>query len=253
MSLVIETTWSEAPGKLRLDRGEVHVWKVDLDRAPEKTAPLSGLLSAQERGQARRFRQVRDRTGYLVSHAALRILLGGYLALPPEEIAFAVSAGGKPHLPPFPGGNPISFNLSHSGRFALIGMASGQELGIDIECVDPDFPMADVALRVLTKAELLALASLPDQLRIPAFYRFWTMKEACLKGGGSGVAREMNSLELFAPPGRRACRCRAAGGARGAKGWLLLEPPSIPGYASALAVATEPSRVRFCRFRSEYV
>ena len=244
MNMVIEPAWTNSPRKLLLDRSEVHVWKIDLDAGPDTPATLLELLSEQERGQARRFHHMRDRSGYVISHGMLRMLLGGYLDVHPGTIDVAVTADGKPYLLPLPGRPSVSFNLSHSGGLAVIAIAASPEIGIDIECLDSDFPIADAACQVLTDTEFEALASLPEQLRIPAFYRFWTMKEAYLKGVGTGITREMNSLEITAFPGKPAYRCGAADVPKGAGDWILFELPPIPGYAGALAVRTGPSAVR---------
>jgi 4'-phosphopantetheinyl transferase len=243
MEIDIEPAWTISPRKLRLGRNEVHVWKFNLDDSPETTTVLLKLLSEKERGQALRFHHTRDRSGYVVSHGMMRMLLGGYLGVQPEAINFAVTADGKPYLPPLPGRAPISFNLSHSGKLAVIGIASGLEIGIDIEFVDMDFPIADAVRQVLTDTEFDAVASLPDQLRIPEFYRCWTMKEAYLKGVGTGIAREMNSFEVSG--GKSDYSCGAADLPKNGGDWMLFELPPIPGYAGALAVGTEPSTVRF--------
>ena len=242
--MVMDPAWTNSPRKLLLDRSEVHVWKIDLDGGPDTTTTLLDLLSEKERGQARRFHHMRDRSGYVISHGMLRMLLGGYLDVQPGTIDVALTADGKPYLLPLPGRPSVSFNLSHSGGLAVIGIAAGPEIGIDIEYLDRDFPLTDAARQVLTDTEFEALASLPEQFRIPAFYRFWTMKEAYLKGVGTGIAREMNSFEVSVVSGKPAYRCGAADVPKGAGDWILFELPPIPGYAGALAVRTEPSAVR---------
>jgi 4'-phosphopantetheinyl transferase len=243
MDMAMDLAWTISPRKLLLDRNEVHVWKFNLDDGPDTTTVLLKLLSEKERGQALRFHHMRDRSGYVVSHGMMRMLLGGYLGVQPEAINFAVTADGKPYLPPLPGKAPIRFNLSHSGKLAVIGIASGLEIGIDIEFMDMDFPIADAARQVLTDTEFDAVASLPDQLRIPEFYRYWTMKEAYLKGVGTGIAREMNSFEVSG--GKPAYGCGAADLPKNGGDWMLFELPPIPGYAGALAVGTEPSTICF--------
>jgi 4'-phosphopantetheinyl transferase len=244
MDMVIEPAWTNSPRIPLLGGNEVHVWKIDLDDGPDTTTHLLELLSEKERGHARRFHHMRDRSGYVVSHGMMRMLLGGYLHLHPGTIDFAVTAHGKPHLLPLPGRTPISFNLSHSGGLAVIGIASGPEIGIDIEFVERDFPIADTARRVLTETEFDRLASLPNHLRIPEFYRFWTMKEAYLKGVGTGFTREMNSFEVSVLRGKPAHCCGVADLPENGGEWMLFELPPIPGYAGALAVRTEPSAVR---------
>lgn len=243
MCMVIEPARPPSSRMPPLGAGEVHVWKVDLDDGSDTTS-LIGFWSEQERGRARRFHQMRDSSRYLVAHGTLRVILGGYLAVHPEAITFAVTSYGKPYLVPPPGRIPISFNLSYSGGLAVIGIASGLEVGIDVERVDTRFPILETARHVLTDTELALLAVLPEELKIPVFYRFWTMKEAFLKWAGTGITRQMNRFKVSPLP-----RKPAYGGQtelpEDADYWIFPELPLIPGYAGALVVGTKPSTVRF--------
>src|SRR2546422_9162090 len=83
-----------------------------LDQPQESVVTLRRLLSRDERARADRFRFPRDRDRYTVGRASLRVLLGAYLAAPPESLRFAYSEHRKPAL-----SRPrsrLSFNLSHS-------------------------------------------------------------------------------------------------------------------------------------------
>ena len=91
-----------------------------------------------------------------------------------------IAPGGKPYIP----GGP-EFSLSHSGALAVIALAD-VPVGTDAE---RDRPTGEaLRLRVLTEGERA------DGFRDPLF--FWTRKEAALKCLGTGLDRDLASLDV---------------------------------------------------------
>src|ERR1700691_1545671 len=86
----------------------VHVWSTSLDRSDEAVLELARLLTGDERERAARFHFDRDRSRYIVGRGSLRVLLGSYLGLEPDQVQLAYGHNGKPQLR---GAGP-SFNLS---------------------------------------------------------------------------------------------------------------------------------------------
>ena len=76
--------------------GEVHVWRIPLDLAPERIDDLQRTLALEERERAGRFRFQRDRDRFIVAHGALRDVLGRYLRVEPGRVRFCYSPHGKP-------------------------------------------------------------------------------------------------------------------------------------------------------------
>ena len=110
----------------------VHVWRVAIDGPTVDAADLR----PDERARADRFRAERDRARFIASHAALRVILGAYAGARPEELAFEAGERGKPGLK-HPAGTGIEFNLSHSGGWAVVAVARGRRVGVDVEQVRP--------------------------------------------------------------------------------------------------------------------
>lgn len=178
----------------------VEVWCVDLAQ-PQPDAAVEAL-DTRECERLRRFRFERDRRRYLHSHFALRCLLGRQLGIPPGRVAFVLSPREKPGLAPhLP---PLSFNMSHDDRFALIAIGEvGLEIGIDIESADRQDREAliDIASGCFSAAELAALrAEAGDAGLRRAFLRGWTRKEACLKALGTGLSVEPASFHAGLEP-----------------------------------------------------
>lgn len=200
----------------------------------EPSAQDEGVLDRAERARSRRFRQVGDRRRYVVSHAAMRVLLARCLDVRPEAVRYLRSAEGKPRLAP--GLGPLQFSLSHSGGIGLIAVTRNRPVGVDVEQVR-DVPDALlVAEQHFTAAETDALGSLPPDARRAAFLRCWTHKEAVIKATGEGLSRALNSFELELTAASVTLQ-RFDGLPGVGCGWSLTELPTPSGYAAAGAVA----------------
>jgi 4'-phosphopantetheinyl transferase len=151
-----------------LNPGEVHVWRVRLNRG-EASPP-----TAEEAARAARFATPTLRRRYLRAHAALRAILGSVSDAPLE---FALHEKGKPYLASAP---EIRFNLAHSREMALVAVTRDVEVGVDIERVRP-----------LTEYAAIARRYFPEGYTTPTgvreFFRHWTRFEALLKAHGAGL------------------------------------------------------------------
>lgn len=93
---------------------------------------------------------------------------------------------------PFVLGANIHFNLSHSGKYAVLAV-SDSNVGIDIERKTKD--CMKLAKRFFCKEECDLLASLETQEELEnAFLRYWTIKEAYVKCIGTGLILPLNSF-----------------------------------------------------------
>jgi 4'-phosphopantetheinyl transferase len=90
----------------------------------------------------------------------------------------------------------IAFNLSHSHEAAVIAVAQGREIGVDVEWVREDFAFDELAQGFFTTREVAALHALPPHLQRKAFYKCWTSKEAFLKAKGTGLSGQLDEVEI---------------------------------------------------------
>lgn len=113
-------------------------------------------------------------------------------------VPFSRSTHGKPTL----ADAPVSFNLSHTGDRALIALASGGEVGVDIE--------ARRLLRFapVRRAQILAAArdvcaAHPAELQGEAeIVLAWTALEAQAKAEGCGIGMLLTALGIMGPGSR---------------------------------------------------
>ncbi len=125
----------------------------------------------------------------------LMTVLGLYLGVPTEEVDIVqTAAASKPTLANQASG--LQFNWSHSGDCAVVAVARGVELGVDIEARDRAISTLALAERFFSTQEYHFLRQLPDSQRTSAFLRLWTGKEAVLKALGRGISDGLDRVVL---------------------------------------------------------
>jgi 4'-phosphopantetheinyl transferase len=179
-----------------LKENEVHIWLVQTNDKSSSPDDFKDLLSSVEQDRASKFKFETDRRRYTASHVALRSILSNYVNDPAGALQFAEGPYGKPKLAPNHATKKIEFNLSHSHELALIAVAQGREIGIDVEWVRKDFAFDEVAQRFFTTKEMAALHRLPLHLQREVFYKCWTSKEAFLKAKGTGLSGQLDEVEI---------------------------------------------------------
>lgn len=209
---------------------DVHVVRFCLDESFPRAIEL---LDSAERERAARFVYERDRRRFVTAHAWMRTALAKFLGCPAQSLCFDADAGGKPRLVGIP--IDLRFNLSHAGERALLAIAIGQEVGIDIELVR-SIETLELARRFFSRGEVSALRALSRAERVDAFFRCWTRKEAFIKAVGAGLSFPLDGFEvdLGANDGSQQLRgCAAAPEALSQ--WRVVSLTAEPGYQAALA------------------
>lgn len=178
--------WQRAPVRPILKENSLHLWRVNL----EKICNISGslkILSADERARCMRLISAEKQRAFASARVALRIILSRYLGLLPEEIQFGYSRLGKPYLVYPSLSEDIQFNLSHSGRWMVLGICKRSNVGVDVEKIR--LVNQNWALGQLFSAEERAyISSAPKNKQNTAFIAAWTIKEAAAKASGGGLA-----------------------------------------------------------------
>ena len=217
-----------------LQEDEVHLWLIALDQPGEQRAALGAVLDAEERARAARFLRRQHQERFTVGRGALRVLLGAYLATPPERLQLVYGPHGKPGLAD--GDDGLRFNLSHSDRWALLGVVRGSDIGVDIEAARDMADMAAVARRTFSARENRALAALPAASYGRGFFACWTRKEALVKAAGVGFAFELDWFEVDVDPALDRFDVEIGGAPAIAGHYALwcLEP--VEGFAAAVAL-----------------
>jgi medium-chain acyl-[acyl-carrier-protein] hydrolase len=226
--------WQAVSGPPDLAGHEVHVWRTPLEQPPEYLQSLWQMLAPEELQRANRFHFDKDRRHYVACRGVLRLLLGRYLGREPSGLTFAYNPQGKPRLAGDEAGR-LCFNVSHSHGLALIAVARGREIGVDVERIRPEFAGERVAERFFSPVEVAELRALAEPERMEAFFACWTRKEAYLKATGMGLSLPLDCFDVSLTPGEAALKATRHDPAA-IRRWSLRDLAPGPGYAGALAV-----------------
>lgn len=195
----MEFHWPPRALPPKLNAAEVHVWAVPLDAEDFTLDLFAAMLSADERQRAERFHFEHVRRRFIASHGALRRLLGQYLETEPADVAFVTDDGGKPRIARADKSDKtgnLHFNLSHSGELALVAIASGIEVGVDVERIRAVSNIERLARRYFHTAEADEVLTAEGDQRDSLFMCCWTAKEAVVKAYGSGIGAGLNLFRV---------------------------------------------------------
>jgi len=122
-------------------------------------------------------------------------------------------------------GGQLEFNLSHANSLALITIATGSSIGVDLEYIRMQSDYPEIARRFFSAAEVDSLSGLQSDAYAVAFLNCWTKKEAYVKARGEGLTMRLNDDDS-------------------ATRWSRYTFQPAPGYAGALAIEGSGWRLR---------
>jgi 4'-phosphopantetheinyl transferase len=193
--------WLNSPDNLILSEKEAHVWRADLNLNEGFQNSFLNLLSADEKNRAKKFRFAKDSQNFIVARGILRLLIGKYLEINPAEVSFQYSEFGKPSIAH---NNSLQFNISHSQNIALFAFTKKFNIGIDVEFVNPNIEVKEIATSFFSTNEIKNLLALPEQQQTLGFFYCWTRKEAFIKAVGEGLSFPLDKFEVSLEPNKPA-------------------------------------------------
>jgi 4'-phosphopantetheinyl transferase len=219
-----------------LDEKSVHLWCLSIDDYSQQVSEYEHVLSEDEKDRAARFKFEEDRRRYLVSHGALRIILGSYLKQEPQSIRFRKNEAGKPEIIGAQSDLPVTFNMSHSGAAVLVGVARNRRIGVDVEVLSSRIDIVEIAEHNFTREEIAALRMKPEDERYGSFYSLWTCKEAYLKALGCGLSGGLQSFTMSENDNDWSLSCGTGDGSPQFDQWTIRSLKLMDGYAAAIAI-----------------
>ena len=136
----------------------VVVWIARLSESNDALPFLEPLLDDRERERAGRFHFSKDRARFTLGRALARKCLGHFLSRPPESIALTLTDRGRPVLPQ----GELAFNLSHAGDFVAVAVTENARVGIDLESMQRDVHLIELAERILSASDFQRFKALPE-------------------------------------------------------------------------------------------
>ncbi len=156
----------------------------------------------------------------------LEFVAARYLDVEPASVTITRSALGRPMLT----GSSLAVSLAHSGDAAVVAIADGRDVGVDLERLRPGVDGWSLVRHALTSRERRRLGDLPRAGHAAAFLSAWARKEALLKAAGVGLAVDPARVEL---DGTSVVAVPPQLGSR--DDWTILDF-RLPGYLGAVAV-----------------
>jgi 4'-phosphopantetheinyl transferase len=187
--------WQQLPINCKLDNDRVHLWRVNLQVAPEQITKFTEILSEDEKLRANSFKFVEHKNRFIVARGYLREIISYYLQISSQEIVFQYSDRGKPIIKNSQNSN-LQFNVSHSQDLALYAFTQNHLIGVDLEYLRNNVECAKIAQRFFTSTESQLINSLPQDKQPQTFFHFWTIKEAYLKATGEGLVGGLDTVEI---------------------------------------------------------
>ena len=221
----------ERPGAL-LDSKTCRVWTTTCAGAPPEEDLLADL-DATETARAARFHHPADRRRFVTGRAGLRRVLARSLCRDAASLRFSYGALGKPALVREPGSPDVRFNVSHAGDLVVWALAVGDDVGVDVEQVNPGPVDPDLVRAALSMGERARLVTMDEADAADGFATCWTAKEAYAKALGLGLAVDFRSLDVL-PSLERGGRVTVPATETGAS-VVVRTLPAPPGYRLALA------------------
>jgi 4'-phosphopantetheinyl transferase len=218
------------------------LWLVDLEAAAPALEALERdlpRLSGDDRARALRPNDVRERRHRLAAYTGLRIVL--------ERVGGAEVRGQRFVRGP----GTAAFSLSHTDGLALIGVARGGTIGVDLERTRTLRMSSRRREEILAVAAGLAAVPVGDPTSDDALLRAWCRLEAFAKARGEGLSHVLGELGLRNAGGRQlACKQIAAAARHLARqAGLGIADVSLPrglyGAVAAAGLGRSPRPRRF--------
>ena len=232
---------------------DVHVWRVFLPALESQKAHLEEFLSNEQIERGRKIIRYRERNYHPIKAGMLKALIAKYLNVNPVKVNFAMSQYGKPSIASSGTGQPLEFNVSHSGDWFFLALTLRNPVGIDVEAMKPDFPVVDVSGRFFSANEASLVKLTPESRRPETFFRIWVRKEAYIKAIGKGLSLSLKSFEV---PGLSSIHdhddvmqaCDFVGTLNSQ--WKFYDIPAVSGYLACFVTNFHPARIQLLDINS---
>lgn len=226
--------WDTPPVFLSMPDNEAHIWRVTMD-PPPRTPNAIQALTLEEQARLAAFQNADRAAQFTVLRTALRQILSLYAEVPPIMLRLIHDRMGRPVMAPGQPGDGLHFSIAHSRVIGLIAVTRAGPIGVDVEFMRADRDFSAIAGRFFLSTEARILSAMSGDAQRIAFYRSWTIKEACLKAMGLGLAEGLAAVETNPDPAAPPHTVRVRG-ENAAVSWELAILQTAREYAAAAAL-----------------
>ncbi|MBS2965013.1 4'-phosphopantetheinyl transferase superfamily protein [Actinocrinis puniceicyclus] len=182
--------------------GVIEVWIVPFAERPRPDD--LALLDASERAAASSFCAPLLAARYAGGRAAVRRIVGRALGMEPAAVPIGrdrcAHCGQGPDTAQH--GRPrvalaectLRFSLSRTDTAAVVALADGCDVGVDVEALRPA-NLAALGRHALSPADRARIDQAPAAQRSRLFFRSWCRKEAATKAAGIGIVTDLSAID----------------------------------------------------------
>lgn len=181
-----DVTWEDSSGCTFSINNHADIWRINIQSNSSQLQSLSALLTQDELVKAGRFIHRHDSDRYIISRAAVRLIMGRYLNIRPSLIEIERGENKKPYIK----NSLLFYNLSHSGDWIVLAI-SDSAIGIDTEPVNNSFDFNDIIKDYFSPGESCFIN---EEKSAERFFLLWTRKEALTKATGKGLDEDLKLI-----------------------------------------------------------
>ncbi|WP_296620323.1 4'-phosphopantetheinyl transferase superfamily protein [Marivirga sp.] len=168
----------------------VQIYRASVLDDRENIASCIERLSSKEIMRSRRYRNKGDSDRFIIGRAMVKHMAATILNKDFESLEILYTETNKPIID-----QEIQFNLSHSGDYVVLAICKECDIGIDIEYCDADFKFQPILDYCMSKGEQIRIFE--NKKPLDTFLKYWTRKEAILKGTGIGLLEKLNTFSCL--------------------------------------------------------
>jgi 4'-phosphopantetheinyl transferase len=246
------SNWLSVDDIPAMGKNDVFVWKFNPNHLLTYSDGLQNFLSDTEKIRMDRLVDINSRQEFIICRGVLRFLLSQFTHLKPAEVQLSDDKHGKPELLLEMHAHPVFFNISHTEKLCLMAFSCENEVGVDVELVQPIKELDSMAKIYFSQKEFAIWRTKDEAEKTALFHEYWCAKEAILKAAGCGLTihpGQVNTLDAFSGlpvKGKQEDGCFFE-----FKDCRLKQLPLGRKYKGCLAVFGGPPRVQLLEFTTQ--
>ena len=172
-----------------MNERQIAIFLFDLDKYKFLLEKETLFSTIEEREETQKF--ISTLKDYkLISYMLRRIILSKALGGNPLEVSYSYNENGRPYFL----NSKLSFNVSHSGRWFLIGLTKKKSIGVDLELVNY-IPKHNSFLNTYcSKEQKKGILEYEGFDKLVQTYVDWCLKESFVKARGFGLKQDFKKL-----------------------------------------------------------
>lgn len=165
----------------------------------------TSCVQTEEKERIMNFVFKKDAKSALIGRLLMRKVISDFTKIRYNEVILKRTDKGKPFLAndaTEPSLRRFNFNISHQGDFTVL--AAEPELQVGVDVMKTTYPISSTVLgffhtmrKQFTGNEWETIKSQPSEWnQLQMFYRHWCLKESYVKATGTGIGRDLQSVEF---------------------------------------------------------